>query len=115
MSLPKYRALAVLGNYPHISLRELTDLTQMNKGQISRVVVELEKDGLLSRTPDQEDGRRLLLALSDKGQKLFNGSRKRSLLRQQEIMSVLESEELRAFFASIDKLAEHMRMRLGER
>jgi len=115
MSLPKYRALAVLGNYPHISLRELTDLTQMNKGQISRVVVELEKDGLLSRTPDQEDGRRLLPALSDKGQKLFNGSRKRSLLRQQEIMSVLEPEELRAFFASIDKLAEHMRMRLGER
>jgi len=44
MSLPKYRALAVLGNYPHISPRELTDLTQMNKGQISRVVVELEKD-----------------------------------------------------------------------
>jgi hypothetical protein len=30
-------------------------------------------------------------------------------------MSVLEPEELRAFFASIDKLAEHMRMRLGER
>lgn len=89
MSLPKYRALAVLGNYPNISLRELTDLTQMEKGQISRVVVELEKDGLLSRAPDQEDGRRLLLALSGKGQKLLNGSREKSLSRQQEIMSVL--------------------------
>ncbi len=112
MSLPKYRTLAVLGNYPNISLRELTDLTQMDKGQISRVVSELEKDGLLSRAPDKDDGRRLLLVLSEKGRKLFRGSRDRSLARQREIMSVLEPEELMAFYASIDKLADHIRTRL---
>lgn len=114
LSLPKYRVLAILGASPDISLRDLTLRAHMDKGQISRVVTEMEKDGLLLRTPDTNDGRRLLLKLSAEGARLFAQTTKLTNARQHEIMSALEPEELQVFYSALEKLSKHMRKRLNE-
>ena len=71
LSLPRYRVLTVLGKLPPVSLLELTTHTQMDKGQISRVVGQLEDDGLLAREADANDGRRQILSLTESGKELF--------------------------------------------
>jgi len=90
LSLPQYRIMTVLSKLPGMSLRELTDQTQMDKGQISRVITQMEADGLITRESDENDGR-----------------------RQKAILSVLSREEQDNLNATLSKLSNHMRARLN--
>lgn len=112
LSLPQYRILIVLGKLPGMSLRELTDQTQMDKGQISRVVTQMEADGLITRESDKNDGRRLVLTLTQSGAQLHQQTIGTSEARQKEILGVLSREELDALNDTLAKLANHMRARL---
>jgi DNA-binding MarR family transcriptional regulator len=114
LSLPKYRVLTVMANLSGMSLRELTDQTQMDKGQISRVVSQMELEGLIARKPDDKDARRLILTLTSAGADLYKQTIGVSEERQREILSVLTTEELTALRSTLDKLSSHMRARLAE-
>lgn len=114
LSLPQYRVLTVLGKLTPMSLRELTDYTQMDKGQISRVVTQLGDDGLVIRESDEHDGRRLILALTTSGRELYESTIGVSEKRQREILSVLSPAELATLRTALGKLSDHMRERLTE-
>ena len=114
LSLPRYRVLTVLGKLPPVSLLELTTHTQMDKGQISRVVGQLEDDGLLAREADANDGRRQILSLTESGKELFRQTIEVSEIRQNEILSVLTGDELEALKNTLNKLSGHMRVRLDD-
>jgi len=114
LSLPKYRVLTVMGNLAEMSLRELTDQTQMDKGQISRVVSQMETQGLIVRKADDNDARRLNLTLTPAGSNLFKRTIGVSEERQREILSILTPEELAALRSTLEKLSSHMRARLDD-
>lgn len=113
LSLPQARIMTVLGKLPGMSLRELTDQTQMDKGQISRVVTQMEADGLITRESDKNDGRRLILTLTPSGAKLHDQTIGTAESRQKAILSVLTREELDDLNATLAKLSNHMRTRLS--
>jgi DNA-binding MarR family transcriptional regulator len=113
LSVPQYRIMTVLGKLPGMSLRELTDQTQMDKGQLSRVVTQMETDGLIARESDKTDGRRLVLTLTPAGARLFRQTIDTSESRQRAILSVLTPRELDELNASLAKLTTHMRARLA--
>jgi len=112
--LPKYRVLTVMGNLAEMSLRELTDQTQMDKGQISRVVSQMETQGLIVRKADDNDARRLNLTLTPAGSNLYKRTIGVSEERQREILSILTPEELAALRSTLEKLSSHMRARLDD-
>lgn len=114
LSLPQYRILTVLGKLPGMSLRELTDQTQMDKGQLSRVVAQMESDGLIARESDRNDGRRLVLTLTRSGAKLYSQTTGTSESRQKAILSVLTPQEIDDLNAMLAKLTAHMRDRLAK-
>lgn len=113
LSLPQYRIMTVLSKLPGMSLRELTDQTQMDKGQISRVITQMEADGLITRESDENDGRRLILTLTPSGAQLFQQTIGTAESRQKAILSVLSREELDNLNATLSKLSNHMRARLN--
>lgn len=113
LTLPQYRVLTVLGKLGSMALRELTDQTQMDKGQISRVVTQLEAENYLIRQPDEHDGRRQILVLTKSGERLYRRTIGAAEARQREILSVLSPEELVTLRTALDKLSRHMRERLG--
>ena len=86
----------------------------MDKGQISRVVGQLEDDGLLAREADANDGRRQILSLSESGKELFRQTIEVSEIRQNEILCVLTGDELEALKNTLNKLSAHMRVRLDD-
>lgn len=114
LSLPQYRILTVLGKLPGMSLRELTDRTQMDKGQLSRVVAQMENDGLITRESDSSDGRRLVLTLTRSGAKLYSQTTGTSEEHQKAILSVLTPQELDDLKVMLAKLTAHMRDRLAK-
>ena len=53
----QWRVLAAIADQPGRSSAEVTSVTPMDKTIVSRAVASLIKDGLIKRTPSQEDKR----------------------------------------------------------
>lgn len=64
-------AIQVIGTYEGLSLNELVDKIYRKKPTVSLLVNDLEQKGLIRKVKDKEDGRRLNLYLTDKGQTAF--------------------------------------------
>jgi len=111
--LPQYRILTLPGKLGPTALRDLTDHSQMDKGQVSRVVTQLDAKRLVVRQPDVRDGRRQILTLTKSGEDLYRQTIGAAEARQREILSVLSPEELVTLRTALDKLSRHMRARLG--
>ncbi len=115
LSLPNYRVLTALSYFPNIAMNELTERTQMDKGQVSRVVTSMEKDGIVKRTDDERDKRLSVLSLTPAGQALARKTRKVAHAHQRELTSLLSKEELAIFYDMLDRLTTHTRKRLRDR
>ena len=61
------RVLSILRLKPEITQRELTYLLDMSKQAIGELLSKLESCGYITRTPSQEDGRVMLVQLTESG------------------------------------------------
>ena len=71
MTVPEWRAMAVIGGHPHISAVEVCRRTAMDKVTISRAVGRLYRAGRLVRRADAGDRRRAVLSLSAAGRAVY--------------------------------------------
>lgn len=62
-----YKAFTTIVRYESSTASALTEVLQMDKGQLSRTVRELEELGLIQRAPDPEDRRSTLLSATADG------------------------------------------------
>ena len=67
LSVTEWRAMAVLGNRPDISAREVAERTAMDKVAISRAVARMLKKGRIERSRARHDKRQSVLRLSEEG------------------------------------------------
>jgi DNA-binding MarR family transcriptional regulator/GNAT superfamily N-acetyltransferase len=70
-SLPEARVMFEVYHNPQISASELVSAIGIDKGYLSRILLRLEKDGLLTKTVAPKDKRSLVLKLTDKGEQAF--------------------------------------------
>ena len=62
-----YKVFTTIERRGSVSLSALADDLQMDKGQLSRTVRELEQLGLIHRVPDPHDGRVSILSATEEG------------------------------------------------
>jgi DNA-binding MarR family transcriptional regulator len=67
---PQRLVLRIIGRYPSIHARQLTEILQLHASSVTAVLKRLEARGLISRRPDERDRRRWLLGLTRRGQAL---------------------------------------------
>lgn len=67
----QFDILATLGNTEGMSCRELGERTLITKGTLTGVLDRLEQRGLITRTAQMEDRRRILVQLTAAGQQEF--------------------------------------------
>ena len=74
LALNEYDVLFTLSRCPSgwLRLNELNDNVLLSQSSLSRLVERLEKRGLLERTPAPDDGRGILIRLTDPGRDLQN-------------------------------------------
>jgi len=72
LSIPEWRVMAVLGDTPGLSAREVAGRTAMDKVQVSRAVAALIQAGRIRRTPDDRDGRIARLMLTRTGRVVYD-------------------------------------------
>lgn len=96
ISAPKLSALSVLVFGGPQSLNDLAAAEQVRAPTMSRLVVELEADGLVRKTADAKDKRGVKIAATAKGQALMERGRARRLQHLTTAIAGLTAEERKA-------------------
>jgi DNA-binding MarR family transcriptional regulator len=99
---PEQVTLLVAIKYaPGIGVRELAARERISPPAMTKHVDRLERDGLVARTPDADDRRRVGLTLTDEGQRLLRRVRSRRTAWLAKRLSGLTGEELAAVEAAV--------------
>jgi DNA-binding MarR family transcriptional regulator len=102
ISVLQYTALTVLERQPDLSSAQLARNSFVTAQSMADMVVALQERGLIERHRDPADRRRLVLALTARGQKLLNRYRPKVAAVEEEMLARLsarQSTELRRSLA----------------
>jgi DNA-binding MarR family transcriptional regulator len=112
LSIPEWRAMAVLGGTGGLSAREVAERTAMDKVQVSRAVESLMRAGRVRRRADSTDGRIMRLSLTARGRAIYDNVVPLALHLEDVFLSALTARERKALDALMTKLARQAH-RLG--
>lgn len=71
IKFPAWRIILLLHEHESLSVSEISKEVLLDKSRVSRVAVEMEKDGLVQRAKCGEDQRYTRLELTEKGDKVY--------------------------------------------
>ena len=106
ISMPEWRIMMILAEYPDISADEVCRRTKIEKSVVSRAVARLLSRHLINRDVDEKDRRRSILRLSGTGLSVYDEVMPIARDYEAELLADLTAEELETFNDMIDKLME---------
>jgi DNA-binding MarR family transcriptional regulator len=110
ISIPEWRAIAVLGAFAPLSSNAICERTAMDKAKVSRAVAALLKRGLVEREPHQTDQRLIQLTLSKAGRKIYEAIIPRARAIEAEVTRGLSKNDI----AQLHKVLDRVGARLDE-
>lgn len=105
LSLPEWRMLTILVRFGSGTTRALREASRMDKGQMSRSLLALEKRKLVQRTQDETHELRQLLELTDKGLQLYQRIMPNARRAQVVLLRQLTVDERKVLDSAINKLS----------
>ncbi|PUE35173.1 MarR family winged helix-turn-helix transcriptional regulator [Limnohabitans sp. Jir72] len=109
LSMSDGRCLTTIGTFEPLSVKELADKANLNKGQASRAAQALVDQGLVRKADHPGDGRGVVLTLTPTGRKLFTRTMQLISQRNDEIFGCLTAKEQATLSAMFDRLIAHAR------
>ena len=106
ISMPEWRIMMILAEYPDISADEVCRRTKIEKSVVSRAVARLLKRHLIKRDMDEKDRRRSILRLSETGLSVYDEVMPIARDYEAKLLKGLTREELGTFNGIIDKLMD---------
>ncbi len=101
------RCLGAIGAFGPMSIKDLAQMANLNKGQASRAAQSLVEQGLVSKQGVAEDGRGVSLSLTGQGQRTWQKTMDMIAKRNHEIFGCLSQLEEQQFSLLLDRLLEH--------
>jgi DNA-binding MarR family transcriptional regulator len=108
LSIPEWRVMAVLGQTPGLSARDVSARTAMDKVQVSRAVASLADAKRVKREEDSADGRITRLSLTAKGQAIYDEVVPLALHLEEVFLAALTPDERKTLNRLMDKLTERI-------
>lgn len=106
----EWRVLAALVDCGTAKTTRVIEHTTLEKMQVSRAVARLERDGLIERLPDPEDGRGWLLRLKPAGRAVYQKIVPIAEAREAFLLEVLDAEERAVLERALDKVLARARL-----
>ena len=106
ISMPEWRIMMILAEYPGISADEACRRTKIEKSVVSRAVARLLNRHFINRDMDENDRRRSILRLSETGLSVYDEVMPIARDYEAKLLADVTAEELENFNAMIDKLME---------
>ena len=114
IGIPEWRVLAVLGEQGPVTANQICHITYMDRAIVSRAVSELVDKGYVRREGDPCDRRRIILHLTESGGVLCSRIVPAARGRQENLLSVLSSDEIDRLFDSLFTIREKIDRMLEE-
>ena len=108
LSIPEWRVMAVLGQTPGLSAREVAARTAMDKVRVSRAVANLMHRKRVTRIGDAADGRITRLSLTRQGTAIYDEIVPLALHLEAVFLAALSPGERATFVTLMDKLARQV-------
>ncbi len=87
---------------------ELADQALMDRPNITRIVAGMEQKGLVRKTPDREDGRRILVFLKPKGRSVLEKIFVRLPEKRAAVLAGLSENEIAGLNRTLRKIEENL-------
>lgn len=104
LRIPEWRLVAVIAESEGLTQQALGRATRMDKVTVSRAAAALAERGLVARTPNPDDQRSHLLALTAAGRELYAEVAPKALEMETRIFGTFSAEEIAALNAMLDRL-----------
>jgi DNA-binding MarR family transcriptional regulator len=108
LSVPEWRIIAVLGQSPGLSARDVAARTAMDKVQVSRAVALLVEARRVNRDTDESDARVSRLSLSAKGRAIYDDVAPLALHLEKVLLGALAPDERKTLNRLMDKLTDRI-------
>ena len=108
LSVPEWRVMAVLGQTPGLSARDVAARTAMDKVQVSRAVASLVEARRVKREEDECDGRITRLSLTGRGQAIYDEVVPLALHLEEVFLSALSPQERAILDRLMTKLTDRL-------
>ncbi|HEY5336596.1 MAG TPA: MarR family winged helix-turn-helix transcriptional regulator [Rhizomicrobium sp.] len=108
LSVPEWRVMAVLGQTPGLSARDVALRTAMDKVQVSRAVASLVEAKRVKRDEDDVDGRITRLSLTPRGQAIYDEVVPLALHLEEVFLSALSPQEREDLDRLMTKLTDRI-------
>lgn len=109
LSVPEWRVIAVLGQQPGLTAREVAEATEMDKVAVSRAVAKLVAAKRISAHVHRNDGRAQSLTLTAQGAALHARIAPIALDAERRLLANLNARERLQLDALIDRLLDASR------
>lgn len=103
------RCLVAIGESSALSVNDLAQRANLNKGQASRAAQSLVSQGFARKETSATDGRGVVLTLTPKGERMWAQAVELVERRNKQILSCLSAQEREQLLALLDKLVVHAR------
>jgi len=104
LQIPEWRILMALYAYGDLVFNEVVDRTSMDKARVSRAQRRLVDLGMIESVDDPSDGRKLILSLTAKGEKMCADILPEAAAREAWFLKALDDHEHRQLDVILDKL-----------
>ena len=102
---PEWTVLLCLGFRNGLNARDICEITEQPSNTISRAVSTLQEKGLIVSRPDHADGRRTLLHITEKGQRLHDTIVPLVEEAERKLLACLDTKETEQLDGLLEKLA----------
>lgn len=110
----QFDVIATLGNQPPMTCKELAEKTLMVKANLTVVLDGLSKKNLISKTTNPEDGRSLIIALTEDGIAKFNATFFSHLKYIEPLAEMFSDKDLSKLTKHLNKFTEKVNLFIEE-
>ncbi len=100
------RVLELVGEPHRMSPSELSEIVVRSSGGMTQILDRLERAGLVARTPDPADRRKVLVALTDEGMRTADAANARYAAERERLLADLSPDEVQRLDEAIHRLLE---------
>jgi len=108
MSAQQWRVIRALREQDGLDISELSDRCHLLMPSLSRIIQNLEKRDLVSRSQSEEDNRRSVINLTDEGHAVFRKIAPKSIERYEFITDRFGYGKLELLYELLDELVEKL-------
>lgn len=108
LQAPGYRILSILVREDSQQQGYLAEVLQLDKATISRLVKQLETQGLITRAPDPTDGRAQLVSVTDHAREAWRSSGQALRQRLRDRLGEWSTEDVTRFTDLLHRLNENI-------